>query len=91
MDAEYQDSCYQISTVLVKENLEVIEGQEDSTGTVVARTENQAPHDHARSRSEQNTSLAILTINDDILAWSRAADEHIAGSRRVEWFGSIAD
>jgi hypothetical protein len=32
--AEYHDLCYQISTVLVKENLEVIEGEEDSAGTV---------------------------------------------------------
>jgi hypothetical protein len=33
MAAEYHNSCYQISTVHVKENLEVIEGEEDSTGT----------------------------------------------------------
>jgi hypothetical protein len=31
--AEYHNLCYQISTVLVKENLEVIEGEEDRTGT----------------------------------------------------------
>jgi hypothetical protein len=31
--AENHNSCYHISTVLVKDNLEVIEGEEDSTGT----------------------------------------------------------
>jgi hypothetical protein len=31
--AEYHNSCYQISTVFVKENVEVIEGEEDSSGT----------------------------------------------------------
>jgi hypothetical protein len=33
LTAEYHNPCYQISTVLVKDNLEVIEGEEDSSGT----------------------------------------------------------
>jgi hypothetical protein len=33
MVAELQTECYQISTVPVKENLEMIDGEEDSTGT----------------------------------------------------------
>ena len=33
MAAENHNSCYHISTVLVKENMEVIEGKEDSAGT----------------------------------------------------------
>ena len=33
MVAEYQELCYQISIVLVKENLEVVEREEDSSGT----------------------------------------------------------
>jgi hypothetical protein len=31
--AEYHNACYQVSTVVVKENLEAIEGAEDSSGT----------------------------------------------------------
>jgi hypothetical protein len=33
MAAAYHNLCYQISTVLVKENLEVIEEEQDSSGT----------------------------------------------------------